>query len=236
MKLNKNIPTILFVLLLLASTSHAQVNRSGLKNNHSKTGKSVAVIRHGITGQVSYDIGGAIFIGAGYNASQYFGIGNRFMQQSVLYQIGIQPSKFGNDELESPFIHSVLGTFHCSYLGTTDLSPLIYGVVVQFATAKDKYVLQDVRDRHTRKGEYMSNIYLRPELGIAYPFRYSSKTKEKVPVTFSLTYGYNFNLFMRRKDDVRGKNPDDKIPWTASDHHMITLRFNFNLAHYREFQ
>ncbi len=236
MKLNKNIAAILFVLLLFSSTLQAQVNRSGLRNNHSKTGKSVAVIRHGITAQITYDVGGVPFAGVGFNTSQYFGIGNRFMQQSVLYQIGIQPNKFGKDGLEDPFVHSVLGTFHCSYLGTTDLSPLLYGIVLQFATAKDKYVLQDVRDRHTHKGEYMSNIYLRPELGIAYPFRYSSKTKEKLPVTFSLTYGYNFKLFMRRKDDVRGKNPEDEIPWTASDHHMITLRFNFNLAHYREFQ
>ncbi len=223
--------------IAIYSIGNAQVNRSGLKNNYSKSGKSVAVIRHGITTQLSYDCGKTAFVGVGYSASQYFGIGNRFMQQSVIYQIGLQTDKLG-DPYQSAYIHNLIGTFHCSYIGAVDLNPIIYGVAIHFATAKDKNVYQNLSDYNTLKGEYMSNIYLRPELGLSYPFKYSDKTKEKVPVTFSLTYGYNFKLFMYRNElkEINALKSKLTAPWTSQYHHIITFRVNFNLAHYREFQ
>lgn len=233
----KNRLIILIVLISLYNFSSAQVNRQGLKNNYSKTGKSVAVIRHGVTTQISYDFGKTAFIGLGYSASQYFGIGNRFMQQSAIYQVGIQTDKVG-DQYQSALIHSLIGTFHCSYIGAADLNPLIYGIAIQFATAKDKNVYMKLSDYNTQKGEYMSNIYLRPELGLSYPFKYSDKTKERIPVTFSLTYGYNFKLFMYRNElkEINAVNSELTTPWTSQFHHIITLRVNFNLVHYREFQ
>lgn len=232
----KNIFILVIITTIIFGTTDAQVNRSGLKHNYSKTGKSTAVIRHGITGQLSYDAGKVPFIGVGYSASQYFGIGNRFMQQSITYQIGLQTDIL-SDPHQSGYIHNLIGTFHCSYIGTADLNPFIYGIALHFATAKDKNVYQDPSDYNTKKGEFMSNIYLRPEIGISFPFKYSAKTIEKLPVTFTLTYGYNIKLFMYRNElDEIDDNPELTIPWTSINHHMITLRFNFNFVHYREFQ
>ena len=232
----------LFSLIILTHDAIGQVNRSGKKHNYSITGKSFAVIRHGITAQATYGLLQTPFIGIGYNASQYFGIGNRFMQQSFTYQLGLQLNKLG-DAYQSAYIHSLIASFHCSYIGTVDLSPLIYGISIQFATGKDTNVYQFQSDAQTNKGEYMSNIYLRPELGLSFPMKYSVKTKERKSFTFSVTYGYNIGLFMRRMElaknelqelESQGVNVD--YPWTSLNHHIITLRFNFNFVHYREFQ
>jgi hypothetical protein len=250
-----NISKKLFLLSLLISiifsinTVEGQINRSKLRNNFSKSGKSVAVIRHGITTQLSYDYNTTPFIGIGYNASQYFGIGNRFMQQSITYQLGLQIKKLGNP-YQSAFIHNLTASFHCTYIGTADLSPFLYGLTIHFATAKDTNVYEDPHDANTKKGEFMSNIYLRPEIGFTFPIKYSAKTQERKPFTFSITYGYNIGLFMRRmelakdemelaKDEMeRLKNEGIEVdyPWTAKNHHILTLRFNFNFVHYREFQ
>lgn len=231
---------ILFSIIFSINTVEGQMNRSKLKNNFSKSGKSVAVIRHGITTQLTYDYRTTPFLGIGYNASQYFGIGNRFMQQSITYQLGFQLKKLG-DPYQSAFIHNLTASFHCTYIGTTDLSPFIYGLTIHFATAKDTNVYEDPSDANTKKGEYMSNIYLRPEIGLTFPFKYSTKTQEKKPFTFSITYGYNIRLFMKRNElnkleEYENEGIKVDYPWTAKNHHILTLRFNFNFVHYREFQ
>lgn len=233
----KNNCIIILILITIFGTTNAQVNRSGLRNNYSKSGKSTAVIRQGLTVQLAYDCGKVPFIGIGYVTSQYFGIGNRFMQQSITYHLGLQTDILGNPN-QSAYIHNLIGTFHCSYIGTNDLNPFIYGIAIHFATAKDKNVYINPSDYNTKKGEYMSNIYLRPELGIAYPFKYSSKTIEKLPFTFTLMYGYNIRLFMYRNElnEIENANSEFTLPWTSINHHLITLRFNFNFVHYREFQ
>ncbi len=238
MNLYKNKFLILILLIAFCNIANAQVNRKGLKNNYSKTGKSFALIRHGITGQLAYDAYKTPFIGVGYVSTQYFGIGNRFMQQSVTYHLGMQLDKFGKPH-ESAFIHNLIGTFHCSYIGTADLNPFIYGIAIHFTTAKDKNVYMDPSDYNTKKGEFMSNIYLRPEIGFAFPVKYAERTEEKVPFTFMITYGYNVKLFMYRnelKEIEQGIESELTLPWTSQYHHMITMRFNFNFAHYREFQ
>lgn len=208
-------------LLFPGTDACAQANRGKQKHNFSKSGKSLAVMRHGLT----LGVGASLMdvtptVGLGYACSQYYGIGNRFMQQSLMYQIGL------GDEL----IHNIVGTFHCSYVGTWDMSPCIYGLGVHFAMAPDKYSETN-----------MGNLYLRPEFGLYFPTKYSKRTREKLPITGSLTYGYNFGLFMtrgelenyREKYDITG---DADLPWTSVNHHMITFRINFNFANIREFQ
>ena len=127
----KCISALFFVLclLLVASDADAQSNRNKRKNNFSKSGKSYAVIRHGIalTAGTTLDI--TPMVGLGYSCSQYFGIGNRYMQQSLTYQLGL------GDEM----IHNVVGTFHASYIGTWDMNPFIYGIAAHFAMGKDKF-------------------------------------------------------------------------------------------------
>ena len=208
-------------LLFSGTDAFAQANRGKQKHNFSKSGKSLAVMRHGLTlgvGASLMDVTPAV--GLGYACSQYYGIGNRFMQQSIMYQIGL------GDEM----IHNVVGTFHCSYVGTWDLSPCIYGLGVHFAMAPDKYAETN-----------MGNLYLRPEFGLYFPTKYTKRTREKLPITGSLTYGYNFGLFMTRGEleNYREKydiTSDSDLPWTSVNHHVITFRINFNFANIREFQ
>lgn len=236
MSLYKNKFLIFILVIIFCHTANAQINRTGFKNNYSKTGKSFALIRHGLTGQLAYDAYKTPFLGVGYVSTQYFGIGNRFMQQTVAYQLGLMIDKLGKPH-ESAFIHNIVGTFHCSYIGTTDLNPFIYGVAIHFATAKDKNVYMDPSDYNTKKGEFMSNIYLRPEIGLSFPVKYADRTEEKVPFTFTITYGYSIKLFMYRNELKEiDKDSEMTLPWTSQHHHMLTMRFNFNFVHYREFQ
>lgn len=212
---------VLAALLFSASDSAAQNNRRQHKNNFSKSGKSLAVMRHGLTlgvGASLMDVTPAV--GLGYSCSQYYGVGNRFMQQSIMYQIG----------LGSEMIHNIVGTFHCSFVGTWDMSPCIYGLGVHFAMAPDKY-----------SETQMGNLYLRPEFGLYFPTKYSKRTREKLPVTGSITYGYNIGLFMTRAEmehyrEKYGITSDSDLPWTSVNHHVITFRVNFNFANIREFQ
>ncbi len=208
-------------MLFAANDTFAQANRNKHKHNFSKSGKSLAVMRHGLTLNVGATLMDATpAIGLGYACSQYYGVGNRFMQQSIVYQLGL-----GDD-----LIHNVVATFHCSFAGTFDISPFIYGLGMQFSMAPDKYSETN-----------MGNLYLRPEFGLYFPMKYKKRTQERLPVTGSLTYGYNYGLFMSRTElqsyrEKYGITSDADLPWTSVNHHCVTLRINFNFANIREFQ
>lgn len=210
---------VLFVGILLTSLdTSAQSNRNKRKNNFSRSGKNYSVVRHGISLNLGTSLDITPMFGFGYSCSQYYGTGNRYMQQSLTYQVGL-----GNK-----LIHNVVGTFHCTYIGTFDMSPCIYGIALHFAMSPDKYSETN-----------MGNLYLRPEFGLVFPMKYKKRTQERLPITASLTYGYNVRMFMSRaemdvyrdKYDIRG---DADMPWTSRNHHMITFRINFNFANLRE--
>ena len=202
-------------LLFAAADADAQSNRNKRKNNFSKSGKSFAQIRHGLTLNLGTSLDIMPMVGLGYSCSQYYGIGNRFMQQSLTYQLGL------SDEM----IHNVVGTFHASYIGTWDMNPFIYGLAVHFAMGKDKYSETN-----------MGNLYLRPEFGLAFPMKYQKRSQERLPVTASLTYGYNLGLFNERGEFDYSNVEKSDYPWTSRNHHMITFRINFNFTNIREFQ
>ncbi len=218
----KRLSLVFFVagLLLSSMDAGAQSNRGKHKNNFSKSGKSFAVMRHGMTLNLGTSLDITPMVGLGYACSQYYGIGNRFMQQSLTYQVGI------GDEL----IHNVVGAFHCSYIGNWDMNPFLYGLAVHFAMSPDKYSETN-----------MGNLYLRPEFGISFPMKYGKRTQERLPFSASIMYGYNLGLFMNRSElqeyrERYGINSDADLPWTSVNHHMITIRLNFNFANIREFQ
>ena len=103
-------------------------------------------------------------------------------------------------------------------------------IASHFAMAPDKYSETN-----------MGNLYLRPEFGLYFPTKYRKRTQEKLPITGSLTYGYNYGLFMTRTEmesyrEKYGITSDADLPWTSVNHHMITFRINFNFANIREFQ
>ena len=221
--------TVFFAFQFLDGNLYAQVNRKKQKNSFSTLGMREARIRHGITlnfgagfsANLEQPLSIVPTVGAGYCAAQYYGVSNRFMQQSVTYQLGIGMDKGGY------FAHNLVGTFHCSYIGTLDLNPFIYGIAMQFSYYPgDTYY----------KNKYM-NFYLRPEVGIAFPFKYKMKTLEVVRVTGSLTYGFNIktNYSFTESDPAVVKNNDKvMLPWTAMNHHVVTLRLNINLKNQRE--
>jgi hypothetical protein len=224
----------------LDNQAYGQSNRKGKKNSFSVVGKSHAYIRHGVTihvgGGISANLKQSIsavpMAGIGYVASQYYGTGNRFMQQSVTYQFGMGMDNGGYQT------HNAVGTFHCSYIGAADLNPFVYGAALHFAyMAKN-----DISPAY-------SNFYVRPEIGIAFPAQYSDRTKGIQRVTAMITYGfniktfYNFNSKMEEYQRLAGTeegqtaNLDDiKRPWTAMNHHVITVRLNFNLGNIREYR
>jgi hypothetical protein len=217
---------------VIENSAYAQTNRRGRKNSFSSIGKSFTYIRHGLT----FHLGGGVsarlqqsvsavpMIGIGYVASQYYGVGNRFMQQSITYQFGLGLSGKGFQT------HNIVGTFHCSYIGSLDLNPFVYGIALHYA-----YATAEVD-----AGTAYSNFYIRPEIGIAFPALYSDRTKSIQRVTAMITYGFNIRTFYNynpKMEEYQGKNPEDlEYPWTAMNHHVVTVRLNINLGNIREYK
>jgi len=220
----------------LDNQAYGQSNRKGKKNSFSIIGRSHTFIRHGLTihvgggisARLNQSISAVPMAGVGYVASQYYGTGNRFMQQSVTYQFGMGMDNGGYQT------HNAVGTFHCSYIGSADLNPFVYGVALQFAYMTKNNI-----------SPAYSNFYIRPEIGIAFPAQYAHRTQGIQRVTAMITYGfniktfYNFNSKMEEyqsmTDDGKTINPDDiKYPWTAMNHHVVTVRLNINLGNIQE--
>lgn len=185
--------TLIFFLFL--SVSDAQVNKMGKKStSFSSTGNKWNRIRQGIFFSLGSDVGNSAFVGLGYGASQYFGVGNVFMQQSLSYQISfIETIK-----------HSFEVSLHNNYFGGLDISPMVWGASAMFVN-EDEF----------------GQLFIRPEVGFAYPFKYRSRAAEDKKTTILLNYGYNIKLFERRDNLGVGG-------------HYISLRFLFGLRTYKE--
>ena len=219
---------------MLDNQAYGQSNRKGKKNNFSALGKSHAYIRHGLTihvaGGISANLKQSItavpMAGIGYVASQYYGTGNRFMQQSVTYQFGMGMDNGGY------ITHNAIGTFHCSYIGGLDMNPFVYGAALHFAYMTENNI-----------SPAYSNFYVRPEIGVAFPAQYAHRTKGILRVTAMITYGFNIKTFYNFNPSMevmiaKGKdNPNDvDRPWTAMNHHVVTVKLNFNLGNMREYK
>ena len=222
---------ILFAAQVLENDLYAQSNRRGKQNAFSTGRKSFSYIRHGLTinagAGISAKLDQAISVvpmaGLGYVASQYYGVGNRFMQQSLTYQFGMGLDHGGYQ------VHNAVGTFHCSYIGGWDLNPFIYGIALQFAYATESTISKPY-----------SNFYVRPEIGIAFPAQYRHRTKDIQRVTAMITYGFNIKTFYNFNPDMeiyQGVEPENIIyPFTAMCHHVVTVRLNINLGNIREYR
>ncbi|MDR0368736.1 MAG: hypothetical protein LBH82_06315 [Bacteroidales bacterium] len=226
---------VLFAVQVCDNDLYGQSNRRGKRNNFSVGGRNMTFIRHGLTihagAGVSARLDQAVSIvpmaGLGYVASQYYGVGNRFMQQSVTYQMGLGMDHGGYQ------VHNAIGTFHCSYIGGIDLNPFVYGIALQFAYATKNNI-----------SNAYSNFYIRPEIGIAFPAQYKHRTKDIQRVTAMITYGFNIKTFYNynpkmEREEYLGTDPAEKdviYPFTAMCHHVITVRMNINFGNIREFR
>lgn len=234
----------LVVVSMVSNDASAQTNRKQQKNNFSTLGKRNATIRHGITLQAAVNLSArktqmdiVPTFGAGYVATQYYGVGNRYMQQSVTYQIG-----FGTKD--SYTVHNVIGTFHCSYIGSWDMSPFIYGAALQFAFATKGKAQSEQYGSYTQVHDKYANFYIRPEIGLFFPCGYKTKAKEVSRVSFNITYGFNIKTYwnwdgviksaVNRGDMTEEEAGESMYPWTAMCHHVVTMRLNFNIGNYRE--
>ena len=228
------IALVLTVFIVQINDVSGQSNRKGKRNNFSSGGKSMTFIRHGLTihagAGISARLDQAISVvpmaGLGYVASQYYGIGNRFMQQSITYQFGLGLDHGGYQ------VHNAIGTFHCSYIGGWDLNPFVYGIALQFAYATKNNILDSY-----------SNFYVRPEIGIAFPAQYKHRTKTVQRVTAMITYGFNIKTFYNynpkmEREEYQGAPVDKDIiyPFTAMCHHVVTVRMNINFGNIREYK
>lgn len=173
--MKRNLKTILIFLLLiicLFPNADAQINKLGKKStSFSSAGNKWSRIRQGVLVSTGFDLNNTLLIGVGYAASQYYGVGNLYMQQSVSYQFGF---------LERTH-HSFEASIHNNYFGGLDLSPLVWGGNLMFVKEKD-----------------FGQLFIRPDIGIAYPFSYRARASENKKLTVMLLYGYNFKLFERR--------------------------------------
>ena len=186
--------SLIFALFLYSAD--AQVNKLGKKSvSFSSTGNKWNRIRQGRMFGVGSDVGNSAFVGLGYGASQYFGVSNVFMQQSLAYQISF---------LDNTIKHSIEVSLHNNYFGGLDISPMVWGGSLMFVN-EDEY----------------GQLFLRPEVGLAYPFKYRSRAAEEKRLTILLNYGYNFKLFERR--DNLGVGP-----------HYISLKFLFTIWTFKE--
>jgi len=222
---------ILFAAQVIDNDLYAQSNRKGKRNTFSSGGRNLSYIRHGLTinagAGISAKLDQAISVvpmaGLGYVTSQYYGVSNRFMQQSFTYQFGMGLDHGGYQ------VHNAVGTFHCSYIGGWDLNPFIYGIALQFAYATESAISKPY-----------SNFYIRPEVGIAFPAQYRHRTKGIQRVTAMITYGFNIKTFYNYDPDMeiyQGVAPDNiKYPFTAMCHHVVTVRLNINLGNIREYR
>lgn len=161
----------------------AQINKLGKKStSFSSVGNKWSRIRQGVSATAGFDMGKTLFLGLGYGQSQYYGVGNLYLQQSVTYQFG-----FING-----LHHSLEASVHNNFFGGLDLSPMVWGTNLMFVT-KEGY----------------GQLFARPDIGIMFPFSYRDKAAENKKLVFMLLYGYNFKLFQKNLEiaDNLGVNP-----------------------------
>lgn len=195
---NKILFTIAFVSVLgfiaCPNEADAQINKNRKKSSFSSTGNKWNRFRYGILGQVGYDLNSPVFFGVGFGANQYYGVGNLMFQQSFTY----------NMSRGATTRHNFEASIHNNFFGGLDFSPFIWGANAMFV-----------------KDENVGQLFIRPDFGIAYPFKYRDKASEDAKYTVMLLYGYNFMLFEDRND--LGVSP-----------HFISLKILFSLFSYHE--
>ncbi len=188
-----------FVLLFCfvfanSPATNAQINKNNKKSSFSSTGNKWNRFRYGILGNVGSDLNNAPYIGFGFGANQYYGVGNLMFQQSVTYQASFQ----------HVIQHNIEVSIHNNFFGGLDLSPFVWGANAMFVFNENK-----------------GQLFVRPDVGIAYPFSYRNKASEDAKITVMLLYGYNFPLFQDR----------DNLGVSS---HYITLKILFSLFSYHE--
>lgn len=162
----------LFLLICVTPFVDAQINKLGKKStSFSSAGNKWSRIRQGVLFSTGFDLNSTMLIGVGYAASQYHGVGNLYMQQSVSYQFGF---------LERTH-HSFEASIHSNFFGGLDFSPAVWGGNLMFV----------------KEGDY-GQLFIRPDIGVMYPFSYRARAAENKKLTIMLLYGYNFKLFERR--------------------------------------
>lgn len=216
--------TILIMCFLTFNIANAQVINNGLLKNYSKGGNSHSDVFHAITLHASFDCQSMPFLGLGYSCLQLSTKENNFTQESLTYNIGL---KLDNKTIS----HNIIASIHANYIGKVNLNPLVYGLAFHFIAAPDMDDIPDNVNTNEYPGQLMSNLYIRPEIGISLPLKYDKKI-----TSFLITYGYNIQTFWTRREIKNYKEQAETenlnkalIPYTSQGHHMVTMRLNFRI-------
>ena len=186
---------IIACILFSPQSSTAQINKNKKKSAFSSAGNKWSRFRYGILGQVGSDVDNSVFFGLGFGANQYYVVGNLFFQQSVTYQVA----------LSNTIRHNFEVSIHNNFFGGLDFSPFVWGANAMFV-----------------KDEAVGQLFLRPDFGIAYPFKYRDKASENTKITFMLLYGYNIKLFEDQNSvGVGGNYVTLKVLFTLFSNHEL---------------
>lgn len=225
-KFNRNITTCILIICMLSTLiSPAQRRNNGIKINSSHGGNNYSEIFHAISIQTAYDIEAMPFFGVGYTCIQLSRRDNSFFQENICYNIGYHLK-------QSIISHNIIFSIYGNNLGSLNLNPFVYGIAFHFILAPDLDEIYDNFNTNEYPGQMMSNLYIRPEIGISLPLKYNKKVTSCI-----LTYGYNFQTFWQREEIIKYKenlatienNENTLMPYTSMNHHMVSLKLNFRI-------
>lgn len=163
---------ILFFSVLIVNNMISQNATYRKKSFFSTSYKKAHSLRRGIVVGLQGDVEGNSFISLGYAQATWDEVNRR----NAYWNISADVNVYARYEEKMKF--GIEATGYLSHIGLVSFPPFIYGASIQF--------LQDLNH-----GE----LYLRPEAGLMFPYRFKPKVDKEAQLVTILTYGYAFHMF-----------------------------------------
>lgn len=142
------------------------------KSFFSTSYKKAHSLRRGIVVGLQSDVEGNAFVSLGYAQATWDAVNRR----NTYWNISADINAYARYEEKMKF--GIEATGYLSHIGIVSFPPFIYGASIQF--------LQDL---------YHGELYLRPEAGLMFPYRFKPKVDKEAQLVALLTYGYAFHMF-----------------------------------------
>lgn len=174
----KHFRLIVVLCILFSSLFSYSQNKTFRKKALFSTSYNKAFsYRRGINIGFQSDAKANVFGSIGYGQASWDAVNRRSSYFSLSFTAGI----FSTSEMNFKWGAEASG--YLNHIGYITFSPLIYGGTVQF-----------IKD--TKHGE----LYLRPEIGLSYPYKFKSKVDHTVQAVVYVIYGFNFPIFHTQFD------------------------------------
>lgn len=173
----------LFFLIVLTGLTVSTVNSYSQNRIFKKkalfsTGLSRAYsLRRGINIGFQSDARANVFGSIGYGQASWDAVNKRSSYFSVSFTAGVYSVS------EMRFKWGLEASGYLNHIGFIAFSPLVYGATAQF--------IKDIKH-----GE----LYLRPEIGLNFPYKFKPKVDHAVEAVFYIIYGFNFPIFHTQFD------------------------------------